>query len=324
MIPRLFMLWLAVLLLAVGGTAFAAPAQSKARQGLAGEAQRAAEDGNWELAVRRYREAFALAPGSVREYGKVAEILRQLERPDEAVAMLREGIRQHPGDWGLKVELGTYLAGAGKFEEAYEHFNKLDKAARDERPDPRDDSFYFGYGVAAERTGRLEESVRLFERAVALAPVEELPQRAARSINYLGYVLLKLDRDVERAVELIHQANELHPDCGAYVDSLGWSCLKVGQYPEALRELLRAEALMKAEGNMDPEVLDHIAQAYFRLGHRDKALEYVRRAQELAPEEKEYQARFEEYQKAATVDPVPLDFLQTREGGADKRRGRRR
>lgn len=307
-----------------GGWLASAWAQGKARAAVVAEAQRALGRDDLEGAVKKFREAFAQGPGSVEEYRTVAEVLRSLERHEEALAAVREGLGQHPEDWELRAELGGYLAGADRFEEAYAHYQELDRKLRAARPDLRNDLYFCIYGAAAERTGRLAESVPLFEQAISQAPVEEFPQRAARPYNYLGFVLLELNRDLQRAVELIHHANELDPDCSAYVDSLGWANFKLGQYPEALRELLRAERMMKEEGTLDPVLLDHLAQTYFRLGHRDKALECLGRAIQLAPEEAAYRKRREEFQKAECGKPLPLDFLQKGEGSADKERSRRR
>lgn len=316
---------LPALALALGaGGMGAVAAQGKERKGLIAEAERAYREQDWAASVAKYREAFALEPGSAVEYARTADLLRMLGQSEEAVAMAREGIRHHPSDVKLQVDLGAYLSGAGRFEEAFGHFQELDGKVRKAKPDVRDDVYYFYYGAAADGAGRQEEAVRLFERAVALAPFEDLPHQAARSLNYLGYLLLEQNRNLDRAVELIHQANELHPDQVAYVDSLGWANFRTGRYPEALLELLRAERLMRENEEMDPVVLDHIAQAYFRLGHRDKAIEYLGRAIELAPEEAELRARREAFRKGETVAPVPLDFLKGLGDAGDKRRGRRR
>lgn len=288
------------------------------------EARKAVENDRLEEAVKKFREAFRLGPGAPEDYRTAAEVLRTLERPAEALATIQDGLKRHPADWALQVDLGSYLAGAERFAEAFEHYRQLDPKLAQFRPKLRDDEFYFFYGAAAEHTGRMDEAIRLFERACALAPVEEFPFRAARSINYLGFLLLEQNRDLERAVELIHQANELAPDQSAYVDSLGWANFKTKQYPQALLELLRAERLLQEEGKADPDTLDHIAQAYFRLGHRQEAIAYLRRAIDLAPQQTSYQARIEEFQNSPCGPPEPLDFLREPGKALDKKTSRRR
>lgn len=310
--------------LALAGPWSPAAALEKTADSLVAEARKAVENDRLEEAVKKFREAFQLGPVAPADYRTAAEVLRTLERPADALATIQDGARHHPGDWALQVDLGSYLAGANRFEEAFEHYRKLDPKLAEFRPKLRDDEFYFFYGAAAEHTGRMDEAIRLFEKACALAPVEEFPFRAARSINYLGFLLLEQNRDVERAVELIHQANELAPNQSAYVDSLGWANFKTKQYPQALRELLRAEQLMQEEGTADPDILDHAAQAYFRLGHREVAIAYLRRAVELAPTQKSYQARIEEFLKAPCGPPVPLEFLKEPGNALDKKRSRRR
>ena len=312
-----------VLSLAVASPRSAA-APGKPRESLIQEAERAVNDRNWEKAVTNYRQAFAQAPGTVDEYVVVIDMLRMLGKQEEGLAMAKEGLQHHSGSGELEFQVGNQLSALERFNDAYAQFQKLDSKLRKERPELRDDNFFYMYGAAAERSGRIEEAIRLFQQAIAKAPEEEMPARAARAYNYLGYLLLDQNRDLERALEFVQKANELAPNQGSYVDSLGWANYKTGQYEHALSDLLRAERLLKRDGNLGPEVLDHLAQTYFRLGHRDEAIQCIRRAMELAPKEKAYLARLQEFQNGKTVEPVPLDFLKEDGNSTDKRRGRRR
>jgi Tfp pilus assembly protein PilF len=115
-------------------------------------------------------------------------------------------------------------------------------------------------------------------------------------MNYLGYMWLERGLHLDKAGDLIRQANELVPDSAAFVDSLGWFHYKKGNYRDALKELLRAESLIKEPQAEDAEIIDHIAQTYQQLGDKAKAEEYFRKALKLDPENKKTQSRLDDLQ----------------------------
>jgi tetratricopeptide (TPR) repeat protein len=87
---------------------------------------------------------------------------------------------------------------------------------------------------------------------------------------------------------MIQQANELKPDNGAYLDSLGWFHYLKGDFDAAIKHLSRAEELMEDEP--DSVIFEHLARAYFSSGDKDKARRYIDRALELEPEKETLKA----------------------------------
>ena len=61
----------------------------------------------------------------------------------------------------------------------------------------------------------------------------------------------------------------LDPENGYFIDSLGWAYYQQGSYAEALRELQRAVEPAKE----DPEIFDHLADAYLKNGKVEEAIE---------------------------------------------------
>ncbi|MDR2152869.1 MAG: hypothetical protein LBO72_08610 [Helicobacteraceae bacterium] len=72
-------------------------------------------------------------------------------------------------------------------------------------------------------------------------------------LNYLGYILIDHDLDVERGVEYVEQALRIEPDNVYYVDSLAWGYFKQGRYKEAYDLIVKVTA--KKED--DPTVQEH-------------------------------------------------------------------
>ncbi|MDR0664546.1 MAG: hypothetical protein LBF86_03390 [Helicobacteraceae bacterium] len=72
-------------------------------------------------------------------------------------------------------------------------------------------------------------------------------------LNYLGYLLIDHDVDVERGVEYVKLALKIDPNNVYYADSLAWGYFKLGRFKESY-DLI---AKVAAEEKSDPTVLEH-------------------------------------------------------------------
>jgi hypothetical protein len=74
-----------------------------------------------------------------------------------------------------------------------------------------------------------------------------------------------------------------------------------------MTELLRAEVLINNEGaEPDPVIHDHIAQASFHAGDHKRALEHMKQAVALDPENEEFKERLIKYKKTLSAPKPPL------------------
>ena len=106
--------------------------------------------------------------------------------------------------------------------------------------------------------------------------MDEFPGDAS-ALNDLGYLWAERGEHLQRARRMIEKAVREEPKNAAFQDSLGWVCFQLGQYPRAVAELEKAASLEKP----DPEILDHLGEAYRKAGQADKAKEAWRRTVEL-------------------------------------------
>lgn len=195
---------------------------------------------------------------------KRAELLLRDGQTERARALLDQALESGRLTSGLAVVQAFHQ------QEMYgETLSGLDVLSR-AHPDATDPLFLLG--AAAERTGDPERAARAFE-----ALLQRHPDHAP-TLNYLGYMWADLDRNLERALEMIQQAVRLDPDNGAYQDSLGWVYYRLGRYEEARAHLERA-ARLEPE---DPVIYDHLGDLYAALGDAQKAAELYRRALEVA------------------------------------------
>jgi Flp pilus assembly protein TadD len=114
------------------------------------------------------------------------------------------------------------------------------------------------------------------------AVLEADPDHAA-AMNFIGYLLARQGRELHEAERLVQRALELHPDTGAFLDSLGWVYFRRGELQRAVTTLERAAALAPEE----PVILDHLGDAYRATSRHEEARRVWRRALEalaLEPE----------------------------------------
>lgn len=100
------------------------------------------------------------------------------------------------------------------------------------------------------------------------------------ALNNLGYFLLERDEKLEEAFDLIKQAVKIDPTNPSYLDSLGWAYFKLGNLPEAeknLREALRNDS---SSGTIH----EHLGDVYRKQGKVDLARSSWSRAASLFSE----------------------------------------
>jgi tetratricopeptide (TPR) repeat protein len=120
--------------------------------------------------------------------------------------------------------------------------------------------------LLCQRSGRLDEAAKLFERACTVRPAE----LQAHACLALAYQALERWSEVRRAVERVL---ELKPDWGQAHNLLGVACLKLGNVAAATSAFARALAL-------DPnnvEALNNLANVRKESGDVEAAISLYRR-----------------------------------------------
>lgn len=271
-------------------------------------------------AIPHLRKSLEITKGSATEYGALARMMIESDEHEAAIEFMNDAAYLFPENPDFPFLLTFSLGRLERWEESIEQFEKVVKLAGDEQAQILNESFFFRFAAAHERFGNIEEAERLFQKTIEMIskkdPDEENSQFAATVYNYLGYMWLENDMNLDEAGELIKTAVDLDPESGAIADSLGWYYFKRGRYEEAKKELLRAEQLIEEP---DPVIFDHIAQAFYMLGEREEALDYMRKAVEMDPENQEFIDRLKSYEASPpkAVKPESPKPGTTKEAPAD-------
>ncbi len=257
-------------------------------------------------AVKHRKIALDVGKGTAGEYEALAEMMVNSEMNDEAIDFLDEAAYLFPENPYFHWLITFPLRRLDRYEEAAEYFESCEKIAGEHRPQMLNERFYFQFGATVERAGDIDRAARLFQKTIGLIgrkdPDQEQREFTAQVYNYLGYMWIENDMNIDEAGELIKTAVDLDPENGAIADSLGWFYFKKGRYVEAMEELMRSETLIEEP---DAVIFDHIGQTYHALGNLEKAVEYMEKAVELEPDKAEYGKRLAQYRNQLAGDASP-------------------
>ncbi|MCK8780697.1 tetratricopeptide repeat protein [Rhizobium sp. NTR19] len=243
----------------------------------------------------------ALDPNSPDTLILLGGLAEKLEKPERAIELYSRVPADSPMRRVSELQLGLALSTTGKVEEAKEHLKALiasdpsdlrsyiaygsvlseakdfkamaenyDKAVEKIGPVPRpsDWTVFFQRGIAYERLKQWDKAEPNFRRALELNP--EQPQ----VLNYLGYSLVDMSKNLEEGLDMIKRAVDARPDDGYIVDSLGWAYYRMGKFEEAVTELERAVQLRASDATIN----DHLGDAYWQVGRKLEAVYQWNRA----------------------------------------------
>src|SRR5690606_2863660 len=181
---------------------------------------------------QRAVDTFAKVPAN-SPLKRSAEIQRalnldQLERTDEARAILSGLVEKNPDSIETLMALGNVLRARKHYMDAIDVYSKAVALV----PEPSRQSwtlFYFR-GICYERSKQWPLAEKDFQKALELNP--DQPQ----VLNYLGYSWVDQGVNLEQGLDMIKKAVELRPKDGYIIDSLGWAYYRLGRYEEAVKE----------------------------------------------------------------------------------------
>lgn len=273
------------------------------------EAGAAAIDaGSYETAIELLKRAIKLDPQHKTAWNNLGRAYLAERKNDEAAASFRRQIEVNPYDEYAYNNLGRALWADRKYPEAVEAFqkqlnvnpldkfshanlgalylewHKYDQAAPELEKaislNSQDPMLYVTLGRAYLNLDKPDQAVTAFDHAVQLAPTPLVWNDIAYELSLKKAHLDQAQRYAESAVasaaaasrnmslaQLRAQDPGIVVALAAYWDTLGWVYFAQGEFPKA--EKYVASAWMLAQR---PDVGDHLAQIYEKLGEKDRAI----------------------------------------------------
>jgi Flp pilus assembly protein TadD len=158
---------------------------------------------------------------------RLAEVLASTGRAPEAIALLEELAREHPGDPLAAYNLGRVLLLAGQTDRA------LGELQRSRELSPGDADVHQALGSALALSGRREEAVASFRKAVELSPC------LAPALANLGAAYAELRR-LPEAMAMLERAVACDPSYVAGFKNLAAIRLQMGNLEGATAALRSA------------------------------------------------------------------------------------
>ncbi len=250
-----------------------------------------------EDAIASVRQALKQEPNDTDAIRTLAFLLNQAGKGDEAIETLRGVLKLDAANPDLNSLLGSFLVQAGKNDEAVALF----KGLLEKFPNSDEivkvarsnlSTIYTGLGDFAKGEAELE---------ILFAKTPDDPGVN----NDLGYLYADQGKNLEKAEGMIRKALAEDPDNYAYLDSLGWVLFKRGKVEQARGELEKASNDSRA----DSTIPDHLGDVYFQLQEHAKAKSAWEKALKLAGQSKPSDKRIPDIRKKIQslqkLDPSP-------------------
>jgi tetratricopeptide (TPR) repeat protein len=259
------------------------------------------QQGQLDKALANYEHSLLLDASEPKNHLRLAELLLRAKRYDRAVEIMQSARKKFTDIPYITYSLAIALSQAKRHPEAMAAFSDAQAEAEISREEMLNAQFYFTYGAAAEQAQLFDKAGDLLKQSLELEPNN--PQ----TLNYLGYMWVDRGEHLEEAGEMIKKAVSMDPEKGEYLDSLGWYYYKKGDADRALTELLRAqENILREDKKDDAVVLEHIGDAYGKLGKNAEALNYWQKSLSLDQDNKKIAEKIEAVkQKVTSGTPMP-------------------
>ena len=181
---------------------------------------------------------------------QLTSILIKQDKKKEAVSFLEKSFQKIKNPTIYQIfDYAEFLKNNEKYEESIKYYSDIINIIDQKH------NFYGqildSRGVAYERTDQWNKAENDLLNSLSASP------NNAYAINYLAYSWIEKGINIEKSLDMLKKANELRPNDGYIIDSLGWALFKLKNYKEAKKYLQLAVKSMAS----DPVINDHYADS---------------------------------------------------------------
>ena len=193
---------------------------------------------------------------------QTAFILDEQNKKKEAISFLTKSYEKIEPDIYQIYDFANFLKDRKKYEKSIELYSKiLSKIKKNHQLYPK---VLDKRGTALERINKWDLAEKDLLKSLKYSP------KKPYVMNYLAYSWVEKEKNLNKALEMLREANELKKDDGYITDSLGWALYKLNRFAEAKEYLKKAIILMPT----DPIVNDHFADCLWRNNQKIQARYY--------------------------------------------------
>lgn len=191
-----------------------------------------------------------------------SRILYQLGKTDEAIGLVQSARERDPQSRFL-LELETELLMAAKRQaDALKTVNSALAIW------PNDQELLFTKGSIYHAMGDQTRALEVMEEVISRDP------EYFKALNFVGYTLAEMGKDLDRALVLVRTAATLAPGQPYILDSLAWVYFLREDYKNAWTYITQAVTL----GTNDPTILEHYGDIAKQRGNKAEARKGYKKA----------------------------------------------
>lgn len=226
------------------------------------------EQGKPEEAEKEFTQILKGQPSFVNSRIVLTLMFLNMKEPAKSLKYINEAIDAEPKDSEILHIKGSIMEELYRYTEAAEIYIKALEL------DPKNVKLVYSLGNAYEKGGQRTKSMETMETILFEKPDDP------SALNFVGYTLSLMDRDLERAENLVRKALEIKPDDGYIMDSLAWVLFKRGKSDDALKFLEKAFVRVKS----DPIISEHLGDVLTSKDRFQDAIEAYKKSISLNPD----------------------------------------
>jgi|TARA_B110000211_G_scaffold5843_1_gene6487 tetratricopeptide (TPR) repeat protein len=214
---------------------------------------------------------------------RITSILKKQEKKKEAIKYLGDSFLEikNPDIYEI-FDYADFLKNNEYYKESIKYYSELINLI--DKKHNLYGEILDGRGVAYERTDQWNKAEIDLLNSLKNSPND------AYVINYLAYSWIEKGINIEKSLKMLKKANELKPNDGYIIDSLGWALFKLKKYNEAKKYLEEAVSLMTS----DPVINDHYADSLWMNNNTVQARYYWNYVLKLKKTEKKLKKEIEQ------------------------------
>jgi serine/threonine protein kinase/tetratricopeptide (TPR) repeat protein len=233
--------------------------------------------GRTAAAAAELNHALELAPNSDEGYRRLGDNHLASNRNEEAIRAYQKAIAINPYYWVNHNALGTVYFQMGEYDKALSAFRKVTEL------EPDNAFGYLNVGAVYFRQGKYNACIPAFQKALQLQPSADVYSNLGTAHFYL--------KRYDDAVKMFEKAVEMNPNddvnVGNLADAYRWS----GQRERAKVAYDKAIALAYRDLRVNPRsssTKEHLALYYAKKGDSRQALQFIRDARSIDPNNIEF------------------------------------
>ena len=226
-------------------------------------------DNQNDKALESYLQSLNLNKDVFQVWQQVMIIYNSNKDWDKLLKICKDATEVFPNQAFIYLFKGGAEMQKKEYEGAIKSFGKGEKMSADNSKLRA--QFLSNMGDAYHSMNKNVESDSSYDRALKLDPEN------AFVLNNYSYYLSERKVNLEKAKEMSAYSNKLEPDNTSFLDTYAWILFQMSDFTGAKEW---QEKAIKVGGDKSGTILEHYGDILFKLGKKDEALDYWKKAKD--------------------------------------------